>query len=91
VPRAERDELVTTPRARHIVVQRGPRFYKVNVMTDSGPLPVEAIEAALRGILADSAGTPGSATWEKVSPAYASEPPVGALTGAPRDDWAAAR
>ena len=97
LPKAGKDELWTAPeRTRHIIVQRGSAFYKLNVLNAAAdaPLPPREIEAALRVILADSpsVGAPSggysqsSATLQALYP----EPPVGALTGAGRDEWAAA-
>ena len=96
IPHFNRDELYTAPGARegysgfgegpgahcptHIIIMRGSRFYKINVVTDKEtPVPVETIESQIRCILND-----------KILP-YTVEPPIGALTGAGRDEWAAAR
>lgn len=83
IPKLGMDELVTASTssagAKHIVVQRGERFYRVEVVNSAGaPLPASGIEAALRWILHDSAPSAGA-------------PHVGACTGAPRDEWAAMR
>jgi carnitine O-palmitoyltransferase 2 len=93
IPRPELDELVTPdPRARHVVVQRGPRFYRLEVLTEAyEPIPVGDIESQIRAILADSAAVAGPADGTVAREVYAAEPPVGALTGAPRGAWAAAR
>jgi carnitine O-palmitoyltransferase 2 len=86
------DELRSADVSRHIVVQRGPRFYTVDVLTKENiPVPAADIEAQLRAILADSAGVSGGSGGKVNSASYEKEAPVGALTGAPRDTWASAR
>jgi carnitine O-palmitoyltransferase 2 len=104
VPREDKDELVTVPdkaAVRHIVVQRGPSFFAVTVVGEDGAVVPEPVLAArLRTCLDRSAGTRGwaSAGEEEVDAkacgkgsAYATTPPVGALTSLGRTDWAAAR
>jgi len=88
LPKAELDELKSYTGSRHIVVQRGPRFYRLDVLTEQNlPLSADALEAGLRHILADS----GAVAASDKGKAYSAEAPVGALSGAPRSDWAAAR
>lgn len=86
-PHRKRDELTvvdgSVPRVKplHMVVQRGPRFYKVDILADrKRALEPRAIERQLRAVLAHSAGV-----------SYEAEPPVGALTAWHRDSWADAR
>ena len=83
VPGLEQDTLATPDlRARHIVVQRGPRFYRLDVVTASGePVDAGTVESQLRAILADSAGVAGRPDGSLNAAAYKDEPPVGALTG----------
>jgi carnitine O-palmitoyltransferase 2 len=84
IPKRGRDELrkakaPATP-ARHVVVQRGARFYELAcVGADGRSVGAPALELALRSILsaADAGG---------VGPA-----PLGLLTSLPRDEWADAR
>ncbi|RYG55505.1 hypothetical protein EON66_05130, partial [archaeon] len=78
VPLVGKDILTSAVRPKHIVVQRGPRFYKVDVMTSEGPIAVDQIEAQLRAILADSASVPGSTAWDSVAAAsYQTEGSIG--------------
>ena len=83
IPGREQDELSTPdPKARHIVVQRGPRFYRLEAITEQGaPVDAGVIESQLRAILDDSADVAGRADGTVNTAAYAREPPVGALTG----------
>lgn len=55
VPKEKKDELWTSSkRIKHIVVQRGPRFYTLQVLTDDyKPISPVQIEANLRAILAE--------------------------------------
>ena len=79
VPQQGKDKLVSHSGSRHIVVMRGSKLYKLPVMDDHfQPYSAERIESALRGIMADSAGSQDG-------------PAVGALTGAERNSWARTR
>ena len=81
LPRRGQDELVTLDGAStHIVVQRGPRFYRVEVLAREGgggspsnPVEPAHIEAQLRAILADSADVRSGGGGK----GYLAEPPVG--------------
>lgn len=85
IPRRGADELQKAgargrSASRHIVVLRGDSFWRVEVLDASGrPLPLEAVEAALRHVVDSSpAAAPPS-------------PSVAALTTAGRDRWAERR
>lgn len=110
IPGSTKDSLWTAPgKVRHIVVQRGPRFYTVEVIDAEGkPISPVEIEASLRAILNESgaAGAVGAKTLHTTAvgtnaaaasaaatelKGYATEAPVGALTGLERSAWAAAR
>lgn len=119
IPKRGQDELRSADRAhaRHVVVQRGPRFYRIEAITADGHVvPAATIEAQLRAILAElpapvrplkeitSVASDGGFSGHKgeempvswaaggaLKSAYAAEPPVGALTGLHRDEWADAR
>jgi carnitine O-palmitoyltransferase 2 len=78
IPKEGKDELVTFRNSRHVAVMRGNKVWKLPVLDETlQPLPVESIEAGIRGILADSGCRDGL--------------PVGALTGMNRDEWAEVR
>lgn len=80
IPKQGKDEIVSFSGSRHVAVLRGAKVYALDVLDEGGaPLPVQAIEAALRAIVKDSDGQKGD------------ELAVGALTGAERDSWAATR
>ena len=86
IPKRGCDELITAAtHPRHIIVARGPRLYRVEVLQSCGQraVPVEEVEARLRQVMedADAAARGGGAP----------PPPVAALTGAGRDAWADAR
>jgi len=77
IPHAGKDELKSYPGSTHIVVQRGPDFYTVNVVKPDGDAVArEQLEAEFNAILSN----PISAA-----------PPIGALTTLDRDTWAADR
>jgi hypothetical protein len=77
VPNTGKDELVTFPDSRHIVVQHGPDFFKFDIVTaDGGAVPQAQIEANIRAILATPTSTAD---------------PVGILTSMDRNEWASAR
>jgi len=83
VPHAERDELVTARGSRHIVVQRGGRFFSIDVMDAEGntytlPQLQGAMQAVIEAADAPKAGGEGGEG-------------VGVLTTLPRDEWAALR
>ncbi|KAJ1634246.1 hypothetical protein T492DRAFT_865438 [Pavlovales sp. CCMP2436] len=84
VPRRGRDELRKasggSSLARHVVVQRGARFWQLQaVAADGTSVGAAALELALRAVLdAAPAGTQ-------------QQPPLGLLTSLPRDEWADAR
>ena len=80
VPRAGKDELVKSPDSRHVVVQRGSRFYTFDILRDDfTAVPAAEVKAHVEAILA--APDASSETSEA----------VGLLTSAERDAWAAAR
>jgi len=79
-PHIGTDTLTTATASDHVVLQRGPRFYRIKVKEGDRAVPVTAIEAQVRAVLADSKGA-----------TYAAEPPVGALTAWHRDQWSDAR
>lgn len=106
LPRAApaQDELYTAPSiaaVRHIVVQRGPRFYALEVIDKDGrPVSADALVDRFQAILSESQAARGWSMCgdDTVHPrahaegaAYEKEPPVGALTSLDRDSWAAAR
>jgi carnitine O-palmitoyltransferase 2 len=71
----------------HIVVQRGPHFFRVQVTTEDGTeLPPSSLRAAFQAII-DGSGSDSSASAD----ADADAPPVGILTTQDRDSWADAR
>ncbi|TYZ68041.1 hypothetical protein PybrP1_012623 [[Pythium] brassicae (nom. inval.)] len=81
VPRLGRDELQTFPGARHVVVQRGAKFYQFDVLNaDGSAVADERILAHIEAILA-----------EPLAPGSAAEPGVGLFTTLDRDVWARAR
>lgn len=79
IPHEVRDEIVTHPNQRHIVVMRGPHFYSFDVLNPNGTAKSAAeIQANLRYILEDpEAAKPG--------------PAIGALTSEDRIVWARIR
>ena len=84
VPKEGRDELVKYREkdSRHVIVQCGPsgRMYAVTVLNEDGSaVPAADIAARLRECRRDSE------SWGD------SGAPIGCLTAAGRDDWAAAR
>lgn len=81
LPKKGQDELKTFPGARHIVVQRGSKFYKFDVLKQDGSaVSDEQILANIDAILAQPL-TVGSAE----------KPGVGLMTTLNRDTWADAR
>uniref|UniRef100_K3WDH9 Choline/carnitine acyltransferase domain-containing protein n=1 Tax=Globisporangium ultimum (strain ATCC 200006 / CBS 805.95 / DAOM BR144) TaxID=431595 RepID=K3WDH9_GLOUD len=81
LPKTGRDELKTYPGTKHIVVQRGAKFFKFDVLKEDGSaVPDEQILANIDAILAQPLTT-GSAD----------EPGVGLFTTLNRDTWANAR
>lgn len=92
LPKLGMDELYSADKqtARHVVVQAGPRFYRLEVIRQDGTVAsADDIEAAIQGILRDAKTSFPSGVQS--SDAYSKEAPVGALTGLPRDAWAVAR
>ena len=74
------DTLQAFPDSKHILVQRGSRFYRVDVLDDAGnALANTAIADSIEAILRE----PSDNLYENVA--------VGALTLWGRDDWAATR
>eukprot|EP00939_MAST-03C_sp_MAST-3C-sp1_P000980 g980.t1 len=87
IPQKGRDLLVPMGNEipRHVVVQRGGRFFKVDVIDANGEICcVSSIESKLARIV-DSVGDDGSETSDVFS-----DPPsnVGLLTSTDRDEWA---
>lgn len=81
VPRLDRDELQTFPGSRHVVVQRGAKFYQFDVLdADGAAVPDERILAHIEAILA-----------QPLVLGSAAEPGVGLFTTLNRDVWATAR
>ncbi|KAF1332956.1 Carnitine o-palmitoyltransferase 2, partial [Globisporangium splendens] len=81
LPKIGRDELKTYPGTKHIVVQRGAKFFKFDVLKEDGSaVPDEQILANIDAILAQPLTT-GSTD----------EPGVGLFTTLNRDTWANAR
>ena len=81
IPRAGLDELVVAEGSRHIVVQRGGRMWRLDVLdATGGSVPLDQLHNALQAII-DAADA---------EPAPADEH-VGLLTSLPRDEWAALR
>ncbi|DAZ93653.1 TPA: hypothetical protein N0F65_012861 [Lagenidium giganteum] len=81
VPKQGMDELKTSPGSRHIVVQRGSKFYKFDVLTEDGTAVAdEQILANIDAILA-----------QPLAVGTKSEPGVGLMTTLNRDHWAAER
>lgn len=81
VPKTGRDELQTFPGSRHVVVQRGAKFYTFDVLKDDGSAVAdEQILAHIEAILAQPLVVGSKA-----------EPGVGLFTTLDRDVWARAR
>ncbi|KAF1775201.1 Acyltransferase ChoActase/COT/CPT [Phytophthora cactorum] len=81
LPKLGRDELKVTPDSRHVVVQRGTKFYAFDVLTaDGGAVPDEQILANVEAILA-----------EPLTKSTPDEPGMGLMTTMNRDAWANAR
>ncbi|KAJ0408631.1 hypothetical protein P43SY_008978 [Pythium insidiosum] len=81
VPQIGRDTLQTFPDSRHVVVQRGAKFYRFDVLrADGSAVPDEQILANIEAILKEplQLGTPAA-------------PGVGVMTTLNRDTWAKAR
>ena len=78
IPRRGKDELVSAGSPpTHVVVQRGAAFYRLEALRPDGTaVPAADLAAGFRAIL---------------SAPPASNPPMGALTTLPRDEWADAR
>jgi carnitine O-palmitoyltransferase 2 len=95
VPAKGRDFVVKdeSPPPYHVVVQRGPLFYTVQVTTDDGmPLSQSALRASFQSIIdGDAAAAAAAAAADASGTAAASSPPVGILTSWDRDSWAEAR
>ncbi|TMW65730.1 hypothetical protein Poli38472_008372 [Pythium oligandrum] len=81
VPQVGQDVLKTYPGTRHIVVQRGSKFYKFDVLkADGSAVPDEQILANIEAILA-----------EPLTLGTVEAPGVGLMTTLNRDTWANAR
>ncbi|KAL4172705.1 hypothetical protein KRP22_007868 [Phytophthora ramorum] len=81
LPKSGQDELKVTPGSKHIVVQRGTKFYTFDVLTEDGDaVPDEQILANVEAIL----GEPLAKSTPDV-------PGMGLLTTMNRDAWANAR
>eukprot|EP00966_Prymnesium_polylepis_P271578 6274369-Prymnesium_polylepis.1 len=81
VPGAAKDALQVAEGSRHVVVQRGGRFWTVEVLdADGGTRPLDQIHGAFQAIIdaADAAPAPADGA-------------VGYLTSLPRDEWAGLR
>ncbi|CAE1255869.1 CPT2 [Acanthosepion pharaonis] len=75
IPRPDKDELVSSPDSRHLLVMRNGHFYTFDVLNENGSIkPANEILAHLKYISEDSR-----------PPA---EYPVGALSTETRDTWA---
>ena len=78
IPRKDKDELQKFASTKHMVVQRGPDFWAVDILRDDGSvIPAGEILEALEMVLK--------------APVSSDTPPVGVLTTMNRDKWAAAR
>lgn len=78
IPMPERDELYTTPTARHLVVMKNGNFYAFDVLDKDGMvLPALEIYAHLKYIYEDNTPRPAH--------------PIGFLTGEERSTWAKLR
>ncbi|XP_071784291.1 carnitine O-palmitoyltransferase 2, mitochondrial-like [Asterias amurensis] len=78
IPLPVRDDFVTDPSARHVLVVRNGHFFTFDVLdTDGNILPPSVIHANIRYILQD--------------PSTPSENPLGYLTSENRDTWAGLR
>ncbi|GAB9469004.1 Carnitine o-palmitoyltransferase 2 [Globisporangium polare] len=81
LPKTGRDELKTYEGARHVVVQRGSKFFKFDVLqADGSAVTDEQILANIEAILA-----------QPLTVGTKSEPGVGLFTTLNRDTWADAR
>ena len=81
LPKTGQDELKVTTASKHIVVQRGTRFFAVDVLTDDGAaVSDEQILANIEAILAEPLVTSTRDT-----------PGMGLMTTMNRDAWANAR
>ena len=81
LPSAERDDLVVAEGSRHVVVQRGGRFFAVDVLDEEGgTLPLAQIHGAMQAVIQAADASPA-----------ALDESVGLLTSLPRDEWAKAR
>lgn len=81
IPQPEMDTLKTFENSRHIVVQRGAKFYRVDVLeADGSSVPDERILAQIDGILA-----------QPLAVGTAENPGVGLLTTLKRDHWSSER
>ncbi|ETL50117.1 hypothetical protein L916_00604 [Phytophthora nicotianae] len=81
LPRLGRDELKVSPGSKHVVVQRGTKFYTFDVLTaDGSAVPDEQILANVEAILA-----------EPLTKSTPDEPGMGLMTTMNRDSWANAR
>lgn len=81
LPRAGRDELLRSPDARHVVVQRGAQFFQFDVLrADGSAVPDEQILANIEAILA-----------QPLVVGTAEAPGAGLLTTLDRNVWAKER
>lgn len=82
LPHAERDTLVVAAAGvRHIVVQRGGRFWSVDVLTKEGAsVPLAQLQGAFEAVIAEADAAPA-----------ADDERLGLLTTLPRDEWATVR
>ncbi|GMF47292.1 unnamed protein product [Phytophthora fragariaefolia] len=81
LPKIGQDELKVTPGSKHVVVQRGTKFYTFDVLTpDGGAVQDEQILANVEAILA-----------EPLTKSTPDAPGMGLMTTMNRDAWANAR
>ncbi|KAG1691644.1 hypothetical protein DVH05_026807 [Phytophthora capsici] len=81
LPKMGQDELKISPGSKHVVVQRGTKFYTFDVLTaDGSAVPDEHILANVEAILA-----------EPLAKSTPDEPGMGLMTTMNRDAWANAR
>ena len=88
IPRLECDELQPFVGSTHVCVQRGARFFALDVLaTDGTALPDVVVAAGLKQILeVEVDASAGDLDYSNPD-----APPLGALTTLDRDSWAVAR
>eukprot|EP00292_Cryptomonas_paramecium_P034348 CAMPEP_0113723348 /NCGR_PEP_ID=MMETSP0038_2-20120614/38365_1 /TAXON_ID=2898 /ORGANISM="Cryptomonas paramecium" /LENGTH=200 /DNA_ID=CAMNT_0000652911 /DNA_START=185 /DNA_END=783 /DNA_ORIENTATION=- /assembly_acc=CAM_ASM_000170 len=79
IPRAGKDEIKRFPNSRHVIIQRGADFFKLDVLRPDGSVvPGSEILSEIKAILSQPRPS-------------RDQPHLGLLTTMDRDDWARAR